>query len=211
MLADLQWRLYEFGHSLNPEAPIRLKEFTPLCIGTTVMGNFKSFGNGVLGSGVHGDCRRLLWTPGLLMRAARNASRRAACRKVAAAMAAVILLLAGASQPSAQPMALQALVDAAQPGSTLEVPAGDYAGPVKIRGPLTVTAAAGATIDGGGRGSVVVIEGAGVRFRGFTVRNSGRDVTEEAAGITITGNGQSSKATGSKMCTSASTPATASA
>ena len=35
ILADLQWRLYEFGHSLNPTAPIRLKPFTPLVIGQT--------------------------------------------------------------------------------------------------------------------------------------------------------------------------------
>src|SRR5262245_55329739 len=33
ILADLQWRLYEFGHSLNPTAPIRLKAFTPLVLG----------------------------------------------------------------------------------------------------------------------------------------------------------------------------------
>jgi nitrous oxidase accessory protein len=188
MLADLQWRLYEFGHSLNPEAPIRLKEFTPLIFGTTVMGNFKSFGMVSWGLVCLAIAAVLLWTPGLLMR--RRAARpgRTAVGNVAAATV-LVLLLASASQPSAQPMALQSLIDAAQPGSTLEVPAGDYAGPVKIRGPLTVTTAAGATIDGGGHGSVVVIEGSDVLFRGFTVRNSGRDVTEEAAGITITGNG----------------------
>ena len=42
ILADLQWRLYAFGHSLNPKAPIRLKPFTPLVIGETEMGNFES-------------------------------------------------------------------------------------------------------------------------------------------------------------------------
>ena len=44
ILADLQWRLYLFGHSLNPTAPIRLKPFTPLVIGETHMGNFESHG-----------------------------------------------------------------------------------------------------------------------------------------------------------------------
>ena len=39
-----------------------------------------------------------------------------------------------------------------------------------------------------GTGSVVTIQGDGVVFRGFTVRNSGRQVTEEAAGIKVTGN-----------------------
>jgi nitrous oxidase accessory protein len=188
MLADLQWRLYEFGHSLNPEAPIRLKEFTPLVIGTTVMGNFKSLGMVSWGLGCLAIAAVLLWTPGLLARRRATGPSRAAVGNVAAATM-LVLLVAGTSQPSAQPMALQALVDAAQPGDTLEVPAGDYAGPVTIRGPLTVITTAAATIDGGGHGSVVVIEGSGVLFRGFTVRNSGRDVTEEAAGITITGNG----------------------
>ncbi|HVQ42474.1 MAG TPA: nitrous oxide reductase family maturation protein NosD [Vicinamibacterales bacterium] len=188
MLADLQWRLYEFGHSLNPEAPIRLKEFTPLVIGTTAMGNFKSLGMVSWGLACLALAAVLLWVPAVLARGRAPRRRRAGIEK-AAVVAAVILVLAGASQPSAQPMALQALVDAAQPGGTLDVPAGDYAGPVRIRGPLTVVTSEGASIDGGGHGSVVVIEGAGVLFRGFTVRNSGRDVTEEAAGITITGNG----------------------
>ena len=35
----------------------------------------------------------------------------------------------------------------------------------------------------------MTIEASGVVFRGFTVRNSGRQVTEEAAGIKVTGNG----------------------
>jgi nitrous oxidase accessory protein len=52
-----------------------------------------------------------------------------------------------------------------------------------------VLAPDGATIDGRGVGSVVTIDGADVVFRGFTVRNSGRDVTEEAAGIKLSGDG----------------------
>jgi nitrous oxidase accessory protein len=63
-----------------------------------------------------------------------------------------------------------------------------HAGPIVIRGPLRVVGEPGATIDCGGRGSVVTIVGDDVVFRGFVVRNSGREVTEEAAGIKITGN-----------------------
>jgi nitrous oxidase accessory protein len=83
---------------------------------------------------------------------------------------------------------LQARIDAAPRGGTLVVPAAVYHGPIVVAGPLTLVGEPGATIDGGGRGSVVTISGTRVVFRGFTVRNSGRDVTEEAAGIKITGN-----------------------
>jgi nitrous oxidase accessory protein len=51
-----------------------------------------------------------------------------------------------------------------------------------------VIAEPGAAIDGGGQGSVVTIAGDDVVFRGFSVRNSGRNVTEEAAGIKVSGN-----------------------
>src|SRR5690606_30298566 len=66
---------------------------------------------------------------------------------------------------------------------------GTYRGGIVIRGPLTVIGEPGATIDGEGRGSVVTITGDDVVFRGFAVRNSGREVTEEAAGIKVAGNG----------------------
>jgi nitrous oxidase accessory protein len=78
-------------------------------------------------------------------------------------------------------------VNAAAPGETLFVDGGVHRGPLVIRGPLTLIGANAPVIDGGGSGSVVVIQGDGVTFRGFVVRNSGRQVTEEAAGIKVTG------------------------
>ena len=188
ILADLQWRVYEFGHSLNPEAPIRLAAFTPKVIGSTAMGNFKSFGMPSWGVWSLLIAALLLWVPGRFARSGAKHPRRARVAKVAAA-AAIALLFVGQSRTAAEHQSLQALIDAAPAGGTLEVPPGDYSGPVTIRGPLTVITSGGARIDGGGHGSVVSIEGTGVVFRGFTVRNSGREVTEEAAGITLTGNG----------------------
>jgi nitrous oxidase accessory protein len=70
------------------------------------------------------------------------------------------------------------------------VPAGTYTGPLVITGPLNVIADGDARIDGRGIGSVVTIAGDDVLFRGFIVRNSGRQVTEEAAGIKVTGSRQ---------------------
>jgi copper chaperone NosL len=42
ILGDLQWRLYTFGHSFDPHAPIRLKPFTPPVIGSNTMWNFET-------------------------------------------------------------------------------------------------------------------------------------------------------------------------
>jgi nitrous oxidase accessory protein len=189
ILADLQWRLYAFGHSLNPTAPIRLKPFTPLVIGETSMGNFESHGMVSWGFACLVGASLLLLLGGrigrrLESRAPVSRGRRAGA--MAAALVACILL--PPSQAGAQSNALQARIDAAPRGSTLVVDAGVHQGPIVVRGPLTLIAQPGAIIDGGGIGSVVTIAGDEVVFRGFTVRNSGRQVTEEAAGIKVSGN-----------------------
>ena len=190
ILADLQWRLYTFGHSLNPKAPIRLKPFTPLVIGETHMGNFEShamvswgFACFVLAALL------LLFGNRLSRRGERGRESRHERRNHSAVAAAVILLVAAScTRALAQPAnPLQAKIDAAPRGTTITVPAGIYQGPIVIRGPLTLAAEPGATIDGGGHGSVVTISGDAVVFRGFQVRNSGGTVTEEAAGIKATG------------------------
>jgi nitrous oxidase accessory protein len=188
ILADLQWRLYTFGHTLNPKAPIRLKAFTPLVLGQTEMGNFIS--TTMISSGF--IClvgAALLLFLGTRITRRFEAHTRVRADRHAAAVAAVIavILLLPAAQASAQPASLQARLDAAPRGSTVVVESGVY-GPVHIRGPLSVVARSGAIIDGAGLGSVVTIEGDGVLFRGFVVRDSGRQVTEEAAGIKVTGN-----------------------
>lgn len=188
MLVDLQWRLYVFGHSLNPKAPIRLEPFTPLVIGETAMGNFISTGmvswgvGGIVAAGV------------VLLVGARLGDRwaRSAATSVRLDPAIAALLVLAFAVPAAQASEvpanlLQARIDAAPPGSTLNVPAAVYRGPIVVRGPLVMSGEPGATIDGGGHGSVVTISGRNVVFRGFTVRNSGREVTEEAAGLKITG------------------------
>ncbi len=190
VLVDLQWRLYVFGHSLDPKAPIRLAPFTPLVIGQTSMGNFVT--TGMVASG--------FW---LLLAAAVavSVSNRRFARGASAAAAATAAMLAmwsagiGASHPPIPAeherllAGLQQTIDAAAPGAIVRVAAGVYRGPIRLRGPLTVIGEESAVIDGGGVGSVVIISGDGVTFEGFHVRNSGREVTEEAAGISATGNG----------------------
>jgi nitrous oxidase accessory protein len=190
ILADLQWRLYEFGHTLNPHAPIRLKAFTPLVIGESHMGNFESHAMVSWGFWCFVAAASVLWTGGRLSRRLERRTGSVTSHTPAIAAMLAFMLLTSATPASARGAGLlQARLEAAPRGGTVVVPSGIYAGPIVVRGPLTVIGEAGATIDGGGRGSVVTIRGIDVVFRGFTVRNSGREVTEEAAGIKITGSG----------------------
>lgn len=185
ILADLQWRLYEFGHTLNPTAPIRLKPFTPLVIGPTTMGNFVS--SAMVSWGVWCfvlAAIALVLGQRLSRRQGDVVARRQGTARLAAAVGAVALL--PAVPASAQ--SLQARIDAAPSGSRLVIDGGTHQGPIVIRRPLTLVGANRPVIDGQGRGSVVTISGDGVAISGFVIRNSGRDVTEEAAGIKTSGN-----------------------
>src|SRR5688572_28612770 len=91
ILADLQWRLHEFGHALNPTAPIRLKPFTPLVIGQTQMGNFVSTAMISWGVACLLGAALLLWAGGRFG-ARYDAGRRLPDARRAAALAAVLLL-----------------------------------------------------------------------------------------------------------------------
>ena len=42
-LGDVQYRLYQYGHGVQPDAPIRLDPFTPLVIGPTKVLNFTTW------------------------------------------------------------------------------------------------------------------------------------------------------------------------
>jgi len=185
ILADLQYRLYQFGHSLDPTAPIRLKPFTPLVIGSTKSLNFVSTGMVSWGS----VC--FLAAAIVLLVGARVARRFEPDRtgfdvgRLAAVLALAVL---APSMAMAQSRPLQSRLDAAPRGGTLVIDGGTHVGPIVIRGPLTVIGTNNPVIDGRGQGSVVTIEGDDVVFSGFSVRNSGKQVTDEAAGIKATGN-----------------------
>ncbi len=67
----------------------------------------------------------------------------------------------------------QTLVDDAPAGSVLKVPPGVYAGPVLIDKPLTIDGAGQVTIDGGGKGTVLVLEADGATLRNLRLTASG--------------------------------------
>ncbi|HEU4937925.1 MAG TPA: nitrous oxide reductase family maturation protein NosD [Vicinamibacterales bacterium] len=107
--------------------------------------------------------------------------------RIIATAASALLVVGVATGANAQ--TLQQRLDATPRGGTVVVEQGVYQGAVVIRGPLTVVGRGNPVIDGQGKGSVVTIAGDSVVLRGFAIRNSGRQVTEEAAGVSASGNG----------------------
>jgi nitrous oxidase accessory protein len=205
ILADLQYWLHRYGQDLDPTAPLRFVEpFTPLAIGVSRIGNFRTV------STVSWGFLALVGAAVLLFLGLRLASRLAAAPMaetsaivgatatwlgpialVAGTLALPGDLAANGARDAAGPRSaaeLQARIDAAPPGTRVEVHGGLFHGALRVRGPLVLEGVGQPVLDGGGAGSVVAIEGDGVVLRGFVVRNSGRAVSEEAAGIKITGN-----------------------
>ena len=82
---------------------------------------------------------------------------------------------------------LQEAVDAAMPGDTLILAAGDHAGPVVVNRRVTLRGEPGARVIGAGRGSVITIEANGVDVNRLEVRRSGRDLAKDDAGILVVG------------------------
>jgi nitrous oxidase accessory protein len=67
----------------------------------------------------------------------------------------------------------QALVDAAEPGTVLRPPPGNYAGPVHIDRPLIIEGGGAVTIDAGDKGTVMVISTNNATVRGLRLTGSG--------------------------------------
>lgn len=187
VLIDLQTWLYRFGHSLDPHAPIRMKPFTPPVVGSSTLGNFVTTSMASVGLACFVAAAVVLIVAGRVTRRAPLNSHLAGATR----MAALLCLFVLGSAPWVRAQAsssLQQRLDRAEPGSTVVVDGGTHHGPLTIHGPMTVIGRNHPVIDGRGVGSVVMLTGDHVVFRGFVVRNSGRQVTEEAAGITVTGN-----------------------
>jgi copper chaperone NosL len=78
MLADIQFRLWQFGQSPDPTAPIRLDPFTPLVVGPTKVLNFTTmaFPGGALWA-LTGAAFLVTFGPGLVERVRSRGATRA--------------------------------------------------------------------------------------------------------------------------------------
>jgi len=184
IVVDLQLWLRDFGQNLKPAAPIRVEPFTPYAIGISKIGNFETTAMVSWGYLALLGAALSLYLGGRVGRVGNERALAGLAR--AASLLAVCLLAARGARAEAS---LQERILETPPGGTLNVRGGAHRGPIVIHGPMEVIGIDWPTVDGGGSGSVVQIEGDGVVLRGFHIRGSGRHVSEEAAGIKASGSG----------------------
>lgn len=82
----------------------------------------------------------------------------------------------------------EALTDA-DSGDLIEVHGGIYSAPIEITKTVSVVGVNNPVIDGGGEGSLVIITAPDVLFQGFTLRNSGTNLSHEDTAIVIRSDG----------------------
>ncbi len=78
---------------------------------------------------------------------------------------------------------IQEAVAAAKNGDTVQVRAGQYAGPLEINKALKLEGIGWPVIDGNSQGTVVKLVAPGTKIEGFVIRNSGASLNEENSGL----------------------------
>ncbi|MEW5992780.1 MAG: nitrous oxide reductase family maturation protein NosD [Candidatus Zixiibacteriota bacterium] len=82
---------------------------------------------------------------------------------------------------------LQPLLDEAKPGSTLVLEPGVYSGPAVLDKPLTLDGQGKVTVDGGGRGTVLLVDTDGATVSGLRLIGSGSSHNDLDSGIQVRG------------------------
>ena len=185
-LVDIQRWLYAFGHDLDPEAALRLQPFTPLVVGPTKIWNFQVWA-------FPGPALIVIVAIAVLVAlTARLPLAVRPSRRLVIGTAALAFVLAAAPAPAAasagSPSAfdLAAAISTAPAHAVVHVPAGMYHGAYILARPITLIGDGHVMLDGGGRGTVLIIGASDVTVRGLHITGSGGQV-EQAAGIAVTG------------------------
>jgi len=82
---------------------------------------------------------------------------------------------------------LQTLINDAPAGSVLKLKPGKYSGPAVLNKPLTIDGGGQAIVDGGGTGTVFVLETSGATLRGLHLTNSGASHDSDDACLNVRG------------------------
>ncbi len=94
---------------------------------------------------------------------------------------------------------LQALIDEAEPGATIRIPAGEYVGNFVVRKPLELVGTPDTVLDGAGEGRVLTVDAPDVVVRGLTIRNSGAKLASEDGGVFVTADGDRARIQGNRL------------
>jgi nitrous oxidase accessory protein len=188
MLGTIQYYLYLFGHSLDPSQNIfRMEPFTPFVVGPTSVKNFQTLSLPGLGFWLLMIASLLIGFGNRLARSIVHGKNPFNPKQVAIPAMALLFSIFALPALAQTGERLQTRIDAAPSGSTIVVKSGIYPGPITISKPLTVIGQGKPEIRGNGFGNVVTIASNNVTFEGFIVRFSGKEVSDEAAGISTEG------------------------
>lgn len=190
VLADIQWRLYQYGHDLDPGAALRIPEFTPLVVGPTKVWNFTTHSRPGTGLLVITLAAALLtFGPGLVRRARTRRPATGSATGSATGvvlLAAVVGLLAWPGPARAAPAGdLEQLLAAARPGDVIVVPPGHHVGNFVVDVPVTLRGEGRPMLMGPGTGTTLTVRAAGTTIEGLHVHGSGAGPTGSPAGIRI--------------------------
>jgi nitrous oxidase accessory protein len=206
-LVVVQKRLYVVGHERDPNAPMaRMKDFTPLVIGPTRVGNFTVWSYPHLGGFA------LALAAGLALAGMSRSNSRwirrlergrlseapGVSRPFVAALVSALVLSgavadartwtvggAGANFPLITPA-----IGAAAAGDTIVVRRGVYREDLVLDRPVTLRGEGHPVLIGTGAGTVVEIRSSGVEVRGFIIEGSGTGLTNRMdAAVHLAGNG----------------------
>ena len=89
---------------------------------------------------------------------------------------------------SARFQSVQAAINAAQPGDTIQVQAGTYTGQITLDKPLILEGINKPVLRGTGTGSVVIVTAAGCTLRGFIIEHCGGNLQDEDSGLLLRSN-----------------------
>ncbi|WP_456405099.1 nitrous oxide reductase family maturation protein NosD [Thiolapillus sp.] len=100
----------------------------------------------------------------------------------------LLLLLAPAIAVAGGQPTLQEMIDQTPDGETLLLAPGTYAGPVVVSRPITIDGQNHATIDAGGKGTVVLLDTDGATLKNLHLTNSGESSNDLDSGVQVRGN-----------------------
>ncbi len=99
-----------------------------------------------------------------------------------------LMLLLVCQLQASELIPLQPLIDALKPGDVLVLKPGRYQGPVTIEAAITLDGQHQATIDAGGKGSVIYLDTDGATIKNLHLTNSGTFHNDLDSGVQVRGN-----------------------